>query len=83
MFHVHPILGQRVYVLLQDIHAAPGVFVDSERGLATTLLVGRCVVCGLVYIPIAAIQRHDDATSTIPITTHPSQYSLWGDQDEQ
>jgi hypothetical protein len=51
--HPHSLLGKVAYVELEDVHTEPGIFIDSELGLTTTLLVGRCRVCGYVYMPVA------------------------------
>jgi hypothetical protein len=63
MFHPHPMLGKVVLVELTDVYTAPGVFVDSESGLATALLVGRCKICGLVYMPLPKLPPRDDIPS--------------------
>jgi hypothetical protein len=59
MFHPHLLLGRTIWAALQDVHIEPGLFVDSELGLATTLLVGQCGLCGIVYMPIVPIPPHD------------------------
>lgn len=70
MHHLHHILSKVAYVELEDVHTEPGVFIDSEHGLATTLLVGRCRLCGLVYMPIIPIPRHDDTTTPVSPPMH-------------
>jgi hypothetical protein len=69
VYHLHHILGTVAYVELEDVHTEPGVFVDSEHDLATALLVGRCRLCGMVYMPIVPVLSHGDLTYQTSHTT--------------
>jgi hypothetical protein len=75
MFHPHPMLGKTVYVELEDIHTERGIFIDSELGVATTLLVGRCRVCGYVYMPVALAPS--DCTPPPTVTANKSSQRLY------
>jgi hypothetical protein len=63
VYHPHPVLGKVVYVELDDVHTEPGVFLDSELSLATALLVGRCRICGPIYMPVTKISPRADIPS--------------------
>jgi hypothetical protein len=73
VFHPHQILDRTVFVELEDIHTEPGCFVDTEHNLAIALLVGRCQLCGIVYMPLAVMPRHNDVTS--PTVQPPRHYN--------
>jgi hypothetical protein len=81
--HPHPMLGRTVFIELEDVQVEHGVFIDSEHGLATALLVGRCRICGVVYMPLIPILPHDDITPPITTTTPLPQQSLWRTLYEQ
>jgi hypothetical protein len=76
VFHPHQIFARTVFIELENVHTEPGVFVDSEHGLATALLIGRCRLCGVVYMPLVPIPPRNEFTPPILTSTSSSQQSI-------